>query len=468
MTALAEQLPAHLADYLARQRWFPAKGRPVAAIAVTTATPLIPDGELLLDLCILRVTFGDGPDGGTEAEPEFFQLLVGRRADPGPELDGATIGPVGDRTAYDALWDPEATGWLLEALGAGLTIGQIRFVPEPGAEIPSGLAGRVLGVEQSNTSVAYADKSILKLFRRVVPGLNPDLELHRALRRVGSEQVAGLQGAVEGVFPDGSGRPATLGILQDFAGNSAEGWAMALASVRDLFAEGDLYASEVGGDFAGEAHRLGETVAIVHAELARSLGTAECEGDELGRRLTARLLGAAGQVPVLEPLAPAIREVYAALSGEIPIQRVHGDLHLGQTLRTPQGWLLIDFEGEPAASPAERARMDSPLRDVAGMLRSFDYAAYHQVANTDTVDENEVQQLHHRAGEWATRNRAAFCAGYAAAAGVDPRENDTLLKAFELDKAVYEVLYETRSRPAWVTIPLGAITRIVGTPTPTA
>jgi maltokinase len=294
--------------------------------------------------------------------------------------------------------------------------------------------------------------------------LNPDLELHRALRRVGSEQVAGLQGAVEGML---DGQPATLGMLQDFAGNSAEGWAMALASVRDLFAEADLYASEVGGDFAGEAHRLGQTVAVLHSELAEALGTGSRDGAELGAALAARLSVAAAQVPELGEHVVGIRAVYESLSGTIPTQRVHGDLHLGQTLRTPYGWLILDFEGEPSATLAERVQPDSPLRDVAGMLRSFDYAAYHQVARQGAT-EGEEHQLHQRAEEWATRNRTAFCDGYAVGAGADPREQQTVLKAFELDKAVYEVVYETRSRPTWAPIPLGSIARLVGDSAPSA
>jgi maltokinase len=455
---LAEELPELLPEWLPKQRWFAAKGRQVRSVAIAAVTPLRTDGEPLLDHLLLAVDFAD------DSPVQHYQLLVARREHLRGELEHVVIGAVGGLVAYDGLWDTAVTKWVLDAIRTGRTAGEIRFVPEPGAEIAEGVPGRVLGVEQSNTSVSWGEQSILKLFRRVQPGVNPDLELHRALRSVGSTDVAALQGAIEGVL---HGKPVTLAMLQDFAANSADGWAMAQASVRDLLAEGDLRADEVGGDFAAEASRLGETVAVVHAELREALATGEADPRALATAWHDRLSASVAEVPALAEHAEPIHAIYdavAALPAPLSTQRVHGDLHLGQTLRTPRGWLVIDFEGEPAAPLAERVRPDSALRDVAGMLRSFDYAAFHQLSQWEPTDHwtdpDHDSQLMWRAREWAERNRSAFCDGYAQGAGADPREQTVLLRAFELDKAVYEVVYESRFRPAWAAIPLASISRL--------
>ncbi len=445
-------LPELLAAWLPRQRWFAGKGREITAVRVAQPVPLR-DGEPAAEFVVLAVSYADGgPD-------ERYQVLIGRRASLPPELEHIAIGRVPGGVAYDGLWDHDLSALLLDELAAGGRHDGIRFVPEPGASIPTGLAGRVIGVEQSNSSVDYGEQLILKLFRRIAPGVNPDLELHRALRAVGSEHVAQLRGAIEGTL---DGQPATLAVLNDFAANSADGWAMALISVRDLLAEGDLHADEVGGDFAGESNRLGAAVASVHADLARALGTGERDPGEVAAGMARRLVAATDSVPELAEHVPLIRASYAELAARaqpVPTQRVHGDLHLGQTLRTPTGWLVIDFEGEPTQSMAERARPDSVLRDVAGMLRSFDYAAHHQLSEWKEAEE-DPPQLAWRAREWSRRNRDAFCAGYAGTADADPRADRVLLRAYELDKAVYETVYEARNRPAWVPIPLGSIARL--------
>jgi maltokinase len=242
---------------------------------------------------------------------------------------------------------------------------------------------------------------------------------------------------------------------------------MATTSVRDLMAEPELRPEELGGDFAGEAERLGTAVAKVHADLASALGTEPVDDNELDRTVKAmadRLDEVARDVPELAEYVPALRAAFDAVrelppdSAPISMQYVHGDLHLGQVLRTVGGWLLLDFEGEPAAPVAERHALRSPLRDVAGMLRSFDYAAQQLL-----VGQPDDPALTERALEWARRNRAAFCEGYALGAAAplgDPREHGELLRAFELDKAVYEVAYEHANRPDWLAVPLAAIARI--------
>ena len=233
---------------------------------------------------------------------------------------------------------------------------------------------------------------------------------------------------------------------------------MATASVRDLLAEADLLAEEVGTDFADEARRLGEAVARVHADLAGALGTSTVPAGRIADGMRERLRVALEAAPELREHERELGRALDAVA-ELPdvvVQRVHGDLHLGQTLRAIDRWVVIDFEGEPSAPLEERMRPDSPLRDVAGMLRSFDYASGHAL-----VGEEPDRQRRFRAREWTERNTEAFCAGYAEAAGADPRQSAALLRAYLLDKALYEVVYEVRNRPAWVTIPLTAVQRLV-------
>ena len=430
------------ADWLPRQRWYAGRHREIAEVRPESVTAL--PG---MDHMLLEVTY---TDGGRDR----YQVFVEWDAD-GERLARARIGEDGDRVGYDALYDENAAREILVLIADDKTIGMLRFAVEPGAELPVGAPARVGDAEQSNTSVVFDSAAVLKLFRRVPPGQNPDLELNRVLARAGSKHVARLLGAIESA--DADGRPLTLGMVSEYAQNSAEGWAMAATSARDLLNEPDRHPDEVGGDFSGEAFRLGEAVASVHRTLAAELG--ETRGRLPLDEMRARVAEAGRAVPELGPYLPSAEAALrAADDAEVDLQRIHGDLHLGQVLRTPSGWLLIDFEGEPGQPVEERSRPDSPLRDVAGMLRSFEYAAYQLLVGMDGEDRT----LAERAREWIDRNQGAFCDGYAEVAGFDPREHGQVLRAYELDKAMYEAAYEARHRPSWLRIPLKSIDRLLG------
>ncbi|MEV4315723.1 aminoglycoside phosphotransferase [Actinocrispum sp. NPDC049592] len=441
---LAEELPS----WLPNQRWFGGKDRPVTEARAVRVVPLL-EGNPRLVHALVEVL--------QEDRKATYQLLLGSRESPPEYLSGIWVGEDG-RQWYEAASDPELMAFLLDAIAETQSHGPIEFHREPEVELEQGLRGRAVTSEQSNTSLIYGQQYILKLFRKLSAGPNPDLQMHLALRSVGCEHIAQPLGWIA----DEEGDRPTLGMLQQFLADAADGWAMATASVRDLMAEADLHAFEVGGDFAGEAHRLGAAVAAVHADLARALDSRPVQAGEVDGAVDAmhrRLDTVLAVVPELAEYETPLRTAFDSargVDGGVPIQHVHGDLHLGQVLRTVNGWLLIDFEGEPAAPLSERTAPRSPLRDVAGMLRSFDYAA-HQLL----VGQPEDHQLAVRAREWSDRNRGAFCDGYAEVSpNGDPREHEVLLRALELDKAVYEVSYEHANRPDWVQIPLASIARI--------
>jgi len=436
-----------LAAWLPGQRWFAGKGTPITGLAVAEQTTLI-SGDPGLRHLIVAVTQASGTHS--------YQLFLGLRADLPDTLEHVRIGPVhGGMVSYDGLHDPGLTAVLLEAMAGGESIGPLRFARRPGAEINTGLQSLVLTAEQSNTSLLFGEEAILKVFRRLSPGPNPDLEVPDALARMGSQHVAAPLGWITAQT---EGRRTVLAVLSAYLRNAVDGWSLAATSVRDYYASDIANAAQAGGDFSGEAHRLGEATAEVHRDLATAFGTQELPAHayhEMSANMLDRLDEAVAAVPGLarhdRVLRTAFEEV-ATLTDPLEVQRIHGDYHLGQVMRTHAGWVLLDFEGEPAV-PLERRRAYFPaLRDVAGMLRSLDYAAHFQLAG-----HQSPEQVSAAAQDWARRNQAAFCAGYARAGGADPGKHGILVRALTLDKAVYEVMYEARNRPSWLPIPLGSI-----------
>ena len=451
-----------LATWLVKQRWFAGKGRTVHDLTVVADTEIIP-GDPGLRHLIVTVSHG--------ATSDCYQLFIGYRARLPDRLRHASIGEHAGLQIYDGLHDTALTRTLLDAIVDDRSVGMLRFCRMPGAEISrgsgdeAGLDSLVLTGEQSNTSLVFGESAIFKVFRRVTPGPNPDLEVASALARLGSSHIAEPLGWVETRM---DGAPAVLAILSRYLRAASDGWSLAATSVRDLYAtEEGTRAAEAGGDFEGEAERLGAASAQVHRDLADAFGRSELEPEavrELAEQMDRRLDLAVAAVPELAAFAGKVRDAYsdlAKLIEPVQAQRVHGDYHLGQVLRTQTGWVVLDFEGEPASPLAQRRARSTPLRDVAGMLRSFDYAARHQlVSHPDAAPSGLSSSLAPKAADWVRRNSDAFCAGYAAAGGLDPAENPVLLRAMLLDKAVYEVIYEARHRPTWIPIPLESIAEL--------
>ncbi|ANW18005.1 maltokinase [Streptomyces clavuligerus] len=471
LPGLLPSLAPLLRAWLPRQRWFAGKGRPVTGFSLVSAVELLPprggNGPGLLHLLVGVDQRPEPPAGDPH---DCYQLLLGVCPALPPHLAPALIGrphggPLAGLMVYEGLYDPRLAALLLERLRTPGPLGPLRFAsPGPLPPLPRALTARPLGTEQSNSSLVYGDTYILKCFRRVQPGPNPDLELSLALARAGCARVPAPLAWYESTAP----HPYTLGVLQPYLRGSRDGWRLALEALA------------AGTPFTEEARALGRVTAEVHTALAEELPTVRLCGpraERLAAGMHRRLDEAVRQVPALLPYAPRLRAAFDAIAAPAHrglgwrAQRIHGDLHLGQALygpatepsatggsgdgsaaRTPAPprpgtgrWSVIDFEGEPARPLSERRRPQPPVRDIAGMLRSFDYAA-----------------RTHRPGNpvWAERCRAAYCEGYAQASGADPRAEPELLRAYETDKAVYEVVYEARHRPDWLPVPMAAIERL--------
>jgi maltokinase len=420
-----------LAQWLPQQRWFPGRGTAVSELSVVSDVTLRA-GDPQLRHLVVEVRHPAGP--------ARFQVLLGSRSQLPQAIGASVIGTLPGLTVYDALHDPELAAVLLRAIAQQRQEGPLRFIREPAAQLGDWQSARLLTAEQSNTSLVFGEAAILKVLRRLFPGANPDLEVADALARLGSARVAAPFGWIETSI---DGEPVLLAVLSEFLAGARDGWTLAQES------------RAAGTPFAGEARELGLATAQMHGDMAAAFGSramTAAELTDLTGTLVAKLDQAVAVMPELSAHAARIKSAYDELArtgSPVTVQRVHGDYHLGQVLRSAHGWVALDFEGEPAAPLAERRALAPALRDVAGMLRSFDYAARHQlVGHPDRLD------LAAAAGTWVARCQEAFCAGYSSGTGADPTDQATLLRALTLEKAVYEVIYEYRHRPSWLSIPL--------------
>lgn len=470
-----------LMEYLSAARWYAGKGRSGRLTdrrRLGWLTPTDADPAVAVELA--EVTYDDGEVDVYQVPLAYYRepqdrlghAFVGvidadgdTDSDDGRGPDGPPTAALGSRHVYDALHDRLAMNAYLQAFGAAADSGTVlidglEFDRLPGHELDLESHSSLFSGEQSNSTAMFGEDAVLKVFRRLSPGVNPDIEIHRVLTEFGSTHVAQLYGWIQTQV---DGEVLQLGLLQQFLRTAADGWDLALVSVRNLFSEADLHAEEVGGDFASEAARLGIALAEVHEVMRTHV---EPIGQtvsltEVAAAMTERLRAAVLIVPGLAEMSAQLQEIFDRIAalGEHPAQRVHGDLHLGQTMRTVLGWKLVDFEGEPAKPLAERIRPDIAWRDVAGMMRSFDYAARSSLLSAANPDDERFNQLAYRSREWARRNQKAFLEAYAGEA--ISAEEMTVLRAYIADKAIYEAIYETRNRPTWVAIPMAAIATLV-------
>jgi len=425
-----------LCEWVSVQRWYASKSRSISGAHVVESIVL--REEPLLVLALVQTRFATGTH-------ELYQLLATERE-------------------RDALADPAQAYELVRRISAAEEIdteeGHFSFQPADGFQgVSEGAPARPMGVEQSNSSVVFDDRLVLKVFRKLEPGINPELEILRFLTTRQFPHIAPLLGSYS---YDGQALAATLGVAQSFIPDAVGGWELAL---EEIIRDPEMFLERLGS--------LGRVTAELHTALASDAGDPAFSPEEPSNEALSLLTATVDEdierifvrLPDDEALAPIVgrgqdvRERLAAraqLGVGGRVIRTHGDYHLGQTLSTPRGWVIIDFEGEPARPLPERRQKRSPLRDVASMLRSFAYV-------TSAV---ELQRGERAPEDFELRARECFLTEYFEQ--IDPTllpsgeaQVANLLSIFELEKAIYELRYELDNRPDWVQIPVAGIRRLL-------
>jgi maltokinase len=425
---------AAVLPWVSQQRWFPGKGLEVRSSGVRHELPL---GA---SLSVLLVEF----DYLTRPR-ELYQVPVLVRREP-PKHEGTASahayigeGPDGSHL-YDAAKDPEGSSRLLRFMGSGARAGAVSGST---VETLEELTPEPITSEQSNTSVIFGNRYIMKTLRQLWPGRNPDLSLTLALNAEGSNHSATTSAWMSAEI---DGEEYTLVTVQRFLQGAQMGWPMVLASVQRALDDVD----GASDDFTDEAFLLGSATAQVHATLATSLGVGTLGDDveEIIARVERRWGVLSLRLPQLTDHDERVKGLlsdFAANAHELRTQRIHNDLHLTQVMRTDSTWVMIDFEGEPNASIADRNRLVPAWRDVACMLRSFNYGAFYlrPTSSAYTSAQGRVDQ-------WLDVTRAAYMRGYTSVSGQPSHAETVALRLYELEKALFEIDYEMTYRPTWL------------------
>jgi trehalose synthase-fused probable maltokinase len=461
-----------LKGLLPKQRWFGGKDRAIDGIDVVDEI-VVEDGPPALVFALLEV----GLNG--RRQTYHAPLLVGE--------DGSVQDAFDDIDRLRMIGELMVHGNVVKGLHGTIYFGGVGLDP---LSPPGHQSIRAIGVEQSNTSAVLDEDVIVKFFRRVEPGANPDLELNRLLTNEGFEYIPPQVGEIsyEGEI-DGEAVSIDLAMAQRYIQGAIDGWAEVLHQVNRLYDQIDCDGppEQIRSSIETRAaqlldgiEHLGDVTAALHVTLSREDMVPDFVPEPVSDPDVREWSQAAAKslhtllderVPGLSELAPGIErtiQAFSSLEGDLGYKtRVHADYHLGQVLRAANEWLIIDFEGEPVRPMELRRTKNSPLRDAAGMLRSFSYAALVAVMERTEEGSPERRSMEAWAEEWQTLARERFLVGYwrqsYEGSFLPPDKNAaaTMVDFFELDKAIYELGYERVYRPHWLSIPLRGIRQLL-------
>ena len=509
-TQFQNELQRALPDFLKAHRWFGGKARNIRSVEIADAIAL-PHPAASAAILFIQVNYSEGP-AETYTVPLLEEVNTQSKESPSDNTRILIRGADGaEHIFFDALASQEILQILFDAIResrrlqghAGELVGVPTGALEPLRTAAQGkLQPSLMKAEQSNTSALYGKAFVLKLFRHLEAGISPDFEIGRFLsEKAGFPNIPPMAGALE--YRKSHGEPAAIALLQGFVANQGDAWEHTLKALSAYYdrvasiaatSSPERSGTELLGNYAAEAALLGQRTAELHAALASDRGDPDFAPEPTSpgyqRAVSDSMAPAVDEILEMlrqrfndlpehaRPVADRVLSAKAALKDRFrsfadrkltaPRTRIHGDFHLGQVLFTGGDFIFIDFEGEPARSLAERREKHSPLRDVAGMVRSFHYAVYGALFKRTEAGDAKAAALVTFANAWYRAVCDEYLRAYYAYASradclpVDPDERQFLLNFWLLGKAVYELKYELNHRLDWVAIPLEGIDALVG------